>query len=85
MEGLEGKGHHLYMDISGPMLYKDLRKKGVGVGACGMVHLNRKGVPKEWSKKGKKGRCEKERSRRSNYSPPVAGQTTCYNDKYNPW
>ena len=55
VEGLEGKGHHVYMDnyYSGPMLYNDLRKKGIG--ACGTVRLNRKGIPKEWSKKGMKG------------------------------
>ena len=42
MEGLERKGHHLYMDnyYSGPILYKDLHRKGIG--ACGTVRVNTK-------------------------------------------
>ena len=56
MEGIEGKGHHLYMDnyYSGPILYKDLQRKGIG--ACRTVRVNRKGIPVEWSKKKRKQR-----------------------------
>ena len=56
MEGLERKGHHLYMDnyYSGPILYKDLHRKGIG--ACGTVRVNRKGMPEEWIKNKSKQR-----------------------------
>ena len=54
LEGLEGRGHHVYMDnfYSSPSLYKDLKDKGIG--ACGTVRLNRKGMPKEWTCKNSK-------------------------------
>ena len=54
LEGLEGRGHHVYMDnfYSSPSLYKDLKDKGIG--ACGIVRLNRKGMPNEWTCKNSK-------------------------------
>ena len=51
IEGLELKGHHIYMDnyYSSPNLFHDLHEKGFG--ACGTVSVNRMGMPKEWQKK----------------------------------
>lgn len=59
-EGLEGMGHHIYMDnlYSSPTLYKILREKGIG--ACGTVREDRKGMPKKQFKaKMKKGEVKK--------------------------
>ena len=39
---------------SGPILYKDLHRKGIG--ACGTVRVNRKGMPEEWIKNKSKQR-----------------------------
>ena len=46
IEGLEQRGHHVYMDnhYSSPTLFSSLRQ--LGFGACGTVHSNRKGMPK---------------------------------------
>ena len=56
LQGLENKGHHVFMDnfYSGPHLYKELKKKGFG--ACGTVRLNRKGMPAEWKGKNEKSK-----------------------------
>ena len=47
VEGLEGKGHHIYTDnyYTGPALFRELRERGFG--ACGTVRVNRKGMPPE--------------------------------------
>ena len=56
LQGLENKGHHVFMDnfYLGPHLYKELKKKGFG--ACGTVRLNRKGMPAEWKGKNEKSK-----------------------------
>ena len=53
LKGLENKGHHVYCDnyYSSPTLFADLRKNGFG--ACGTLHLNRKGVPNPMKSKAK--------------------------------
>jgi hypothetical protein len=55
VEGLEGRGHNIYMDnyYSSPDLFLDLYDNGFG--ACGTVAVNRRGMPREWknSQKGK--------------------------------
>ena len=45
LEGLEDRGHHVYLDnwYSSPALFDDLHSKGFG--ACGTLRLNRKGLP----------------------------------------
>ena len=45
LEGLEGRGHHVYTDnwYNSPALFDNLHS--MGFGACGTLHLNRKGVP----------------------------------------
>ena len=45
VEGLD-LGHHIYVDnfYTSPQLFHDLR--AVGLGACGTVRLNRRGLPK---------------------------------------
>ena len=45
LEGLEDRGHHVYLDnwYSSPALFDDLYSKGFG--ACGTLPLNRKGLP----------------------------------------
>lgn len=45
LEGLEGKGHHVFTDnyYSSPALFAELREKGFG--ACGTVRVNRRGIP----------------------------------------
>ena len=45
LQGLEGRGHHVYTDnyYSSPALFRDLRD--LGFGACGTVHVNRHGLP----------------------------------------
>ena len=45
LEGLENRGHHVYMDnyYSSPRLFQNLRH--LGFGACGTVRTNRRGVP----------------------------------------
>lgn len=50
VHGLDGRGHQLYMDnfFSSPDLYSALKDKGIG--ACGTVRANRKGLPKNISK-----------------------------------
>ena len=56
VEGLEQKGHHLYVDnwYTSPALFLDLGARGSG--ACGTVRINRKGLPDEiTSGKMKKG------------------------------
>jgi len=47
VEGLEHKGHHVYMDnyYSSPALFSALKQ--VGFGACGTVRINRRGMPKQ--------------------------------------
>lgn len=47
VEGLEGKGHHIYTDnyYSSPSLFSELRERGFG--ACGTVRVNRRGMPPE--------------------------------------
>ena len=51
VEGLEHKGHHLYCDnyYSSPALFNDLRQ--LGIGACGTVRLNRRGLPEKITSK----------------------------------
>ncbi|MCG8620648.1 MAG: transposase, partial [Proteobacteria bacterium] len=56
MEGLEGRGHHMYTDnyCSSPAIFGDLQC--LGFGACGTVRKNRRGLPDETMKaKLKKG------------------------------
>ena len=55
LEGLEGRGHHVYTDnfYTSPALYGDLRR--LGFGACGTVRVNRRGVPTEMKAALKKG------------------------------
>ena len=55
LEGLEGRGHHVYTDnyYSSPALFGDLRR--LGFGACGTVRMNRRGVPAEMKTALKKG------------------------------
>ena len=47
LEGLEGRGHHVYMDnyYTAPALFTELRD--LGFGACGTVRVNRRGLPPE--------------------------------------
>ena len=55
LEGLEGRGHHVYTDnyYTSPTLYEDLRR--LGFGACGTVRVNRRGMPEEMKAGLKKG------------------------------
>ena len=55
LEGLEGRGHHVYTDnyYSSPALFGDLQRLGFGV--CGTVRKNRRGMPDEMKAKLKKG------------------------------
>ena len=55
LEGLEGRGHHVYTDnfYTSPALFGDLRR--LGFGACGTVRINRRGVPPEMKAPLKKG------------------------------
>ena len=55
LEGLEGRGHHVYTDnyYSSPDLFGDLQR--LGFGACGTVRKNWRGVPDEMKAKLKKG------------------------------
>ena len=55
LEGLEGRGHHVYTDnfYGSPALFGDLRR--LGFGACGTVRMNRRGVPTEMKAALKKG------------------------------
>ena len=57
LQGLEHKGHHVYMDsyYSSPTLYKKLKENGFG--ACGTVRVDRQKILEEW----KQGRSEKKR------------------------
>ena len=45
LDGLEGRGHHVFTDnyYSRPALFAELRD--LGFGACGTVHINRRGLP----------------------------------------
>jgi len=47
VEGLQDSGHHIYMDnlYSSPTLFKLLRERGLG--ACGTVREDRRGMPKK--------------------------------------
>ena len=47
LQGLEGRGHHVYVDnyYTSPALFSDLQDKGFG--ACGTVRANRRGLPIE--------------------------------------
>ena len=47
LDGLEGRGHHVFTDnyYSSPVLFAELRD--LGFGACGTVHINRRGLPAE--------------------------------------
>ena len=47
LEGLEGRGHHVYVDnyYTSPALFTELRD--LGFGACGTVRINRRGLPVE--------------------------------------
>ena len=55
LEGLEGRGHHVYTDnfYTSPALFGDLRR--LGFGACRTVRINRRGVPPEMKAPLKKG------------------------------
>ena len=55
LEGLEGRGHHVYTNnyYSSPALFGDLQH--LGFGACGTVRKNRRGIPDEMKAKLKKG------------------------------
>ena len=55
LEGLENRGHHVYMDnyYSSPHLFHCMRR--LGFGACGTVRINRRGVPEEIKAKLQKG------------------------------
>ncbi|XP_064629271.1 piggyBac transposable element-derived protein 4-like [Lineus longissimus] len=50
LRGLDDSGHQIFMDnyFSSPDLYSVLKDKGIG--ACGTVRANRKGLPKNISK-----------------------------------
>ena len=52
---IQGKGHHVYMDnfFTSPTLFNDLRKNGLG--ACGTLRPNRRGVPSGIKEKVRKG------------------------------
>ena len=58
VEGLEGRGHHVYMDnfYTSPALFSDLHH--LGFGACGTVRSDRRGLPAELKGKMKKGEVE---------------------------
>ena len=47
IEGLEHRGHHVYMDnyYTSPTLFTSLQQ--LGFGPCGTVHVNRRGMSKE--------------------------------------
>ena len=55
LEGLEYRGHHVYMDnyYSSPSLFQDLKR--LKFVACGTVRTNRRGVPDEINAKLQKG------------------------------
>ena len=55
LEGLEHRGHHIYMDnyYTSPALFQDLRR--LGFGACGTVRINRRGIPQAMKSKLQKG------------------------------
>lgn len=60
VEGLERTGHHIYMDnlYSSPTLFRLLKERGLG--ACGTVREDRKGMPREeFRPKMKKGEVKK--------------------------
>ena len=48
IEGLESKGHHIYMDkyYLSPTLFLDIHEKGFG--ACGIVSIHRTRMPNAW-------------------------------------
>ena len=51
LEGLEGRGHHIYTNdyCISPDLFADIRR--LGFGTCGTVRKNRRGVPNEMKAK----------------------------------
>lgn len=55
LHGLEGRGHHIYMDnyYTSPALFSELRDSGFG--ACGTVRINRRGLPAEMKENLAKG------------------------------
>ena len=55
VEGFEQKGHHVYMDnlYTSIPLFESLMRAGIG--ACGTVRINRRGLPTEIKKTIKKG------------------------------
>ena len=55
LEGLENRGHHVYMDnfYTSPALFQDLRC--LGFGACSTVRTNRRRVPEEVKSRIQKG------------------------------
>ena len=59
LQGLEHKGHHVYMDnyYSSPTLCKKLKENGFG--ACGTVRVDRQKMPEEW-KQGRSGKKRQE-------------------------
>ena len=52
---IQGKGHHIYMDnvFTSPTLFNDLRRNGLG--ACGTLRPNRRGVPSGIKEKVRRG------------------------------
>ena len=56
LEGVENRGHHVYMDnfCSSPALFQDLWC--LGFGTCGTVRMNWRSVPEEMKAKLQKGK-----------------------------
>ena len=80
LEGLEHRGHHIYMDnyYTSLALFQDLRR--LGFGACGTVRVNRRGVPQSMKSKLQKGEIISENALKWMDKRPVTMLTTVHDD-----
>ena len=83
LEGLGGRGHHVYTDncYSSPALFGNLRR--LGFGACGTMRQNRRGMPAEMKTPLKKGECV-QGARRLDDGTEVDGQEASVDAEYHP-